>query len=103
MQRGEQEAEPDDDDRAKPDHDAIDLSFERYQPQIETLLQLPQIAFGSDVVMNGIKYFRGNPLGLGAVDLGIRQGIGQRQSIGQSFASPGTAAQAAATKQDHTL
>jgi len=63
------------DRRAKADDDAIDPGVEPQSKLAQLCLDCGDVSFGSEVLVDRIEDFRGNPLGRLSVDIRIRRGV----------------------------
>ena len=75
MQRGKKNARQRHDQRAKADDDAIDPGVEPQSKLAQLCLDCGDVSFGSEVLVDRIEDFRGNPLGRLSVDIRIRRGV----------------------------
>jgi hypothetical protein len=80
MQRCEEQSE-------QHDHQAAEtgqqLMLDQIDPRLELRFQELQVLLGGDVVMDRVEDLGGDPFGLLAVDIGVRQGIGQGKPVSQ--------------------
>src|SRR5437868_3328948 len=83
MQRREEQTGQHDDQAAEPDDDAVDPRLDLGEAQQHSLFQGLQVLLGDNVVVDRVEDLGGDPLGLLAIDIGLRQRIGQRKPVGQ--------------------
>jgi hypothetical protein len=77
MQRREEQA-------GEHDHQAAEAGDELVLHQLELPLQCLHVLLGGDVVVDRVEDLGGDAFGLLAIDIGIRQGVGQGKPVGQS-------------------
>ena len=80
MQRREEQTGQHDDQAAEPDDDAVDPRLDLGEAQQHSLFQRLQVLLGGNAVVGRVEDLGGDPLGLLAIDIGVRQSVGQRKS-----------------------
>jgi hypothetical protein len=83
MQGREEQTGDDYNKAAKPHDDAIDLASQPQFHPARRRFDTCNILLRGDVLVNRVEDLGGNALGRFSVDIPLRQGVGQRQSIGQ--------------------
>ena len=83
MQCREEQTGDDYDKGAEPHDDAVDLASQPQFHLAQRRFDARNILFRGDVLVNRVEDLGGNALGRLAVDIPVRQGVGQRESVGQ--------------------
>jgi hypothetical protein len=76
MERREEEA-------SEYNHQAAEAGDELVLYQFQLHLQCLQVLLGGDVIVDRVENLGGDPFGLLAVDISVRQGVGQGKPVSQ--------------------
>jgi hypothetical protein len=71
------------DQRAEADNDPVDPGLKAQLERAQFGPDKLQVLFGGDVVVDRVENLGGDPFGLLAIDIGVGQGIGQGEPVGQ--------------------